>query len=42
MNDDRRLVPLVLVKVADLGRDMRDAMAEAVRRHVDFFHEGWK
>lgn len=38
----RRLVPSVLVKVADLGRDVRDVMAEAVRHHVDFFHDGWK
>ncbi|WP_367716862.1 hypothetical protein AB2N04_02675 [Nitratireductor sp. GISD-1A_MAKvit] len=35
-------VPSVLVKLADLGRDIRDAMAEAVSRRVDFFHDGWK
>lgn len=34
--------PSVMVKVADFGRDIRDAMADAVGRHVDFFNDGWK
>lgn len=34
--------PSVMVKAADLGRDIRDAMADAVGRHVDFFHDRWK
>ena len=42
MRDDRRPVPSVLVKVADLGRHVRDVVAETVRPYFDFFHEGWK
>lgn len=34
--------PSVMVKVADFGRDIRDAMADAVGRHVDLFHDGWR
>ncbi|MET3662246.1 hypothetical protein [Aquamicrobium ahrensii] len=35
-------LPSVMVKAADLGRNIRGAMADTVGRHVDFFHDGWK
>lgn len=31
-----------LTNLLNLGEDLRVSMAEAFRRHIDFFHEGWR